>query len=175
EHVATALVEKGISCLAVDLRGHGKSEGGPDGYKQFSDEEHQEKVWDVRAAWKFLSEHGVQMERTALVGASIGANLAIRYLAENASFAIAVALSPGRNYRGVTTDDAIVRLTPGQMVLLVASEEDTVSAEAVALLHEKNPLQTEVVLKQDIGHGTDMLAQDRALQDSVIDWVAERI
>ncbi|NOY35680.1 MAG: alpha/beta fold hydrolase, partial [bacterium] len=37
---AAGLNKAGFQCLAIDLRGHGESEGGPDGFREFSDEQH---------------------------------------------------------------------------------------------------------------------------------------
>lgn len=172
---AEKLQTLGISSIAIDERGHGESEGGPGGYKEFTDEEQAAKIKDVRAAWAELQKRGATMEKTAIIGGSIGANLAIRYLAENGRFPIGVALSPGIDYRGVTTDDAIVQLTPGQLVLLVASEEDTTSAITVKKLHELNLTQTEVIEKNGIGHATDMIDNDAELFEAVAQWVNERI
>lgn len=172
---AKVLQEKGISSIAIDQRGHGESEGGPGGYKEMTDEEQREKIWDVRAAWRELTNRGASMEKTALIGASIGANLSIVYLAENATFPVAVALSPGIDYRGVTTDDAIAKLTPGQSVLLIASDEDETSIKSVRLLNEKNPTQTTLIERSGLGHGTTMIGNDRELFDFVVNWVDERI
>lgn len=172
---AEVLQRLGIASIMIDERGHGASSGGPDGYRNFSPEQHLAKLHDVRAAWAALKERGAMMEKTGVIGASIGANLAIRYLAENGSFPIGVALSPGMSYHGVTTDDAIVRLTPGQHVLLVASEEDTEAAKAIQVLNEKNKTQTQLLLRHDLGHGTHMFDADAELLEAVATWVNERI
>src|SRR5690349_13204556 len=73
---AFALSARGIASLAVDFRGHGASEGGPEGYKGFSDDEHQAKRLDVEAGLAWLkAKDDVPI---VIAGASIGANLAIR-------------------------------------------------------------------------------------------------
>lgn len=78
---AEEMRESGYESLAIDLRGHGESEGGPDGYQKFSDEEHQNGIYDLEAAWEFLKSAGAKPEKTALIGASIGANLALEFIA----------------------------------------------------------------------------------------------
>ena len=44
----------GYESLAIDLRGHGESEGGPDGYQKFSDVEHLNSIHVLEASWEFL-------------------------------------------------------------------------------------------------------------------------
>ena len=108
---AYALAERGIACLAIDFRGHGASDGGPDGYRRFSDAEHQAKRLDVDAALAWLRGKGAAPLRVA--GASIGANLAIRAAAEHDDIVACLALSPGLAYRGVTTADAVAGMREG--------------------------------------------------------------
>src|SRR3989304_1434352 len=74
------LREAGFQSLAIDERGHGESvwkNGERIDYKNFTDAEQQEKIRDGEAAMRFLSEQGIRAEQTAIVGASIGANLAL--------------------------------------------------------------------------------------------------
>ena len=122
--LAERMREEGIATLAIDLRGHGESEGGPEGYKQFSDEEHQASWYDVKAAIEFLRSEGAEKKKVLLVGASIGANLALRYLAEKEEIKAAVFLSPGLNYYGVNGEEAAGKLHSGQRVIFVAVRDD---------------------------------------------------
>ena len=51
---AERLQKGGFRVVAIDLRGHGESAGGPVGYKNFSDREHQASVCDLAAAAHFF-------------------------------------------------------------------------------------------------------------------------
>ncbi len=53
DNFARKLNEAGMGVVAIDLRGHGKSQDGPEGYKSFKDEEHQRSIDDIRAAVDF--------------------------------------------------------------------------------------------------------------------------
>ncbi|MFH1631494.1 MAG: alpha/beta fold hydrolase [bacterium] len=171
---AAALAGRGVASIAIDERGHGASEGGPGGYKEFTEAEQQAKILDARAAWEELKRRGAVVEKTVVVGASIGANLAIQ-MAVEARMPAAVALSPGVDYRGVTTDDKIGKLADEQRVLLVASEEDETSFKSILKLGELKPDQVELVKKSGIGHGTTMFENDPELFDYVVNWVAEKL
>ena len=110
------LQEAGYAVLAVDMRGHGQTGGRAD--------------WplaeaDVQTWLDWLrAQEGVDPARLSLVGASIGANLALRGMANDPDVLTAVALSPGLDYRGVTTADAIATIDD-RPVMLVAGQGDT--------------------------------------------------
>src|SRR5207245_1856203 len=83
QELAKALNEAGLSALAIDFRGHGESVSKSDGtrlnYKDFADEQQQAKILDVRGAMEWLRARGAQDSQIAVIGASIGANLALQY------------------------------------------------------------------------------------------------
>ena len=92
----TKLAGHGIGALAIDLRGHGGSTRRVDGegksvldFRTFSDSDHQASIHDVRAALAYMRKRGIGS--IALVGASIGANLALQALAEDATLKGALA------------------------------------------------------------------------------------
>jgi dienelactone hydrolase len=165
---AEKLVAAGYSCLAIDMRGHGESnDGGRLNYRTFSDAEHQAKIRDVEAAFEWLKGKGADMTNTIAVGASIGANLAIQFAANN-GLTTAVALSPGLDYHGVRPEPYVRSLTDGQKVILVASDDDPGSAGAVKTLHAANPAQTVLIEKAGLGHGTRMFDKDPTLIAEIV-------
>lgn len=168
---ADKLVEAGFSCLAIDMRGHGESNmSGALNYRTFTDAQHQATMRDVEAAFAWLAGKGATVETTIAVGASIGANLAINFAAEK-MLPLAVALSPGLNYHGVTTSSAIRALKQGQRVLLVASDDDPESAEGCAILHAMNPSRALLIVRTGLGHGTRMFDKDPILMDELIEML----
>ncbi len=173
ELLATKLQELGTTVLAIDQRGHGESTmHGTLNYENFSDEESRAKILDVEAAFVFLTSLGATEENTSVIGGSIGANLAIQFLTEHPGMKKVVALSPGLLYRGVSTDDKVVRLGADQHILLVASDDDQHRAyEGAQKLHELNPSQTELVLVSGLGHAEAMFDKDPSLADNVIAWL----
>lgn len=168
---AMELEKIGYASVAIDERGHGESTMNHTlDYKQFSEAEQQAKILDVESAFEFLKEKGFREEDIVLVGASIGANLTIQFLSEHSQVPFGIALSPGLNYRGVKTDEFIRQLHDGQRIVLVASDDD--DRESVAscrALHEINPLQTQLIEKQNLGHGTNMFIADPELIQELLD------
>lgn len=167
---AFALAERGISSLAIDFRGHGASDGGPDAYKGFSPEQHQAKRHDVEAGLAWLRAKAALP--ISVAGASIGANLALRAIAEHDDIAACVALSPGLDYRGIRTDDVPGRLRPGQRALVVDSAEDALSREGVDALEASASDRMEFLRMEGLGHGTRMLDRDPELFRKVVEWMS---
>lgn len=165
--------EAGWHALAIDLRGHGESQGGPDGYKRFSDAEHQASELDVEAGARFLQSKGVAA--LSLGGASIGANLALQYLAEHPDAHAAFLLSPGLAYRGVRTDAAARFLWTGQAVFYVASRDDPYSADTVRELFEATSegVTKAIRLFETAGHGTTIFERKPECMDEVMAWLHE--
>lgn len=164
EPIVAALFERGYASLAFDQRGHGQSTmGGTLDYKNFDEGQQQAKRLDLEATLDWAHEQGFDNAHTILIGASIGANLAIRALAQHPDLPLAIALSPGLNYRGVRTDDAIMQIRPNQKVVLVASDDDDrPSWESVHELHRLNP-STVLIKRHGLGHGTNMTDNDPTL------------
>jgi alpha-beta hydrolase superfamily lysophospholipase len=141
-------------------------------YKNFSDAEQQEKILDARAAVKWLEENkGATKDKLTVIGASIGANLALEYLAENPEVGKAALLSPGLDYRGVKTDALVKKINTGQKVLLLASSDDEYSFQTIRELNRLNSAQTELREFSGLGHGTTMFERKPELMDEVINWI----
>lgn len=176
---AAKLIEAGFShVLAIDLRGHGESREGSGGvrldYELFEDEEHMKKIHDVEGAVEWLKKmHGVDTAHLAVIGASIGANLSIVYAAAHHEIPAAVALSPGLDYRGVTTGDAVAEMSDSQALYLAASEEDTLSFRTGRRLAGLKP-DAVVIEFGAAGHGTTMFEREPAFMDMLIDWLKEK-
>lgn len=169
------LNEVGMSALAIDLRGHGDSLNKSDGtylnYKNFSNAEHQWSMYDVEAAVDFLKQKGA--EKIFVIGASIGANLALQYAAEHSDIRAAVLLSPGLDYRGILTADLPPQLRAGQAAYYAASSEDSYSADSVRTLYQKTPeaVKKEEKIFDNAGHGTDMFTHEPDFEGQIISWL----
>lgn len=159
---ALALQEAGYHVLAVDLRGHGTSAGGPFGFKQMNEVEFRKTDQDVAASVSDLRQRpGVDGSRIALVGASIGANAAVIRCTQDPNIKAVVALSPGRTYRGINAEAAL----PGckAPMFFVVSENDTYAANSARVMAKAAGDLVELKVLKGQEHGTNMLKSSKDL------------
>jgi dienelactone hydrolase len=172
---AFKLQEAQYATLAIDLRGHGEStnkNGIELNYKNFSDAEHQQTRLDVEASLKFLENKGFALEKIIVGGASIGANLTIEALAAHPQIKRGIALSPGLDYRGITTEDKVKKLNNTQKIFLAAGAEDEYSTQSVNALQKLTQNNSTLHLYTDnAGHGTTMFEKHPELMNELIEWI----
>ena len=173
---AKVLQALGYHVLAIDLRGHGESlfNEKPVPWRKLSKNSFARVSNDVTAAAAWLrKQKGVDQNRIALVGASVGANASLVAASlKNSGIKTAVLLSPGINFRGVKTDEAIKAY--GGPVLIVVSEADKYSAESSTYLAEHSKTSTLKIYKGK-SHGTMILLEREDLSGIIIDWLKEKL
>jgi pimeloyl-ACP methyl ester carboxylesterase len=163
DQLATRLAAEGIGALAVDLRGHGESQGNADDYAGM--------VQDVRAARRLLAlREDVIPSRIGLAGASLGATIAAQAAAEDPSITALALLSPSLEYRGLRID-AAVRKYGARPVLLIASDDDGYAARSARELQKAGGGAREIMILTRAGHGTAMLAGDPDLGRRLLEWL----
>lgn len=174
--LAKELNKNGFATLAIDLRGHGQStdqNGKKLDYAIFTEREHQASRLDVDSAFEFLAQKGFRENAVSLVGASIGANLALDAMRRYAGVSRAVLLSPGLDYRGVKTEPAMRALNAGQKVWLVAAEEDNYSANTVLKLQQMKPDAATMTVFSGSDHGTTLFSSQTNLISDIVKFLAQ--
>jgi len=164
----------GYENLAIDLRGHGESDGGPDGYKSFADSQHQKSILDLEAAANYLiKERQATSDKIIFIGASIGANLSLQYISEHSEFKTVILLSPGLNYRGIKTESLAKNLRAGQKVFFVSSRDDGENAEENQKLYQSVPagVEKEIKIYEAAGHGTTILENEQELKNLILEFL----
>lgn len=152
EPFAKLLQQEGFSAIAVDLRGHGESDGN---YERFTDDDFRKMLQDAVAAAQALDRRGKRV--AGIVGASIGANTALRY--SSIQNEPAVLLSPGLVYHGIDIDGVTSRAP----VLIVVAQEDAYSAESSQELYENNLFgERKLLLTSGKLHGSFLLDETGA-------------
>lgn len=164
---AERLQRSGITALAVDLRGHGQSGGNGGDLAAMAG--------DVRASIAWLGTRpGVQPAALAVVGASLGASLAVLAAADTPLVRAVALVSPSLDYRGVRLDAASIKAIRNRQVWLAASTEDPYALRTVRELADGSETH-EQRLSTVRGHGTMLLAADDDLARALVDWLRARL
>lgn len=152
--------------LALDLRGHGASGGSQEWGKM---------PQDVAVAWAALIQRpDVDPERTAIIGASIGANLALVQAAHEPRIRGVVLLSPGLEYRGIKTADPMQAY--GQRpVLIVAAQDDGYAADSSRKLNDLAKGERQLEMFTGNAHGTDLLSAQPGLRWLILEWLEKML
>jgi len=159
---APQLQAAGYSVLAIDLRGHGETGGKVDWNKEPAD------VTEIVNQIRNLP--GVDQTRISVIGASIGANLAIRACADLQLCHSVVLISPALNYQGVQALDPLTRYGNGP-VLIVASRDDPPSGADSVTLDKAAKGNHTLQLYAGKVNGTDLFSAQPDLTRLIIQWL----
>lgn len=165
--------EAGYLCLAVDLRGQGESlppRGQPSSQRDFSTEDWKRALYDIAAAREAILACGAHPDNLAIVGAGLGANLALQYAVADPAMQAVVMVSPGLDYQGIQTDKAIIALA-NRPVLLMASKGDSYAAGSCARLKALAPSFSELREYEGAAHGVDLLSGNSLAAEQILLWL----
>lgn len=165
---AADLTAVGLSVLAIDLRGHGGS-GGSAGTLA-------DMTQDVRAAVAWLAaQPGVRPDAIGVVGASLGANLALLAAADTPLVRVVAAVSPSLDYRGLRLTPDVLRRIGDRPVWMAASTEDPFALRTLKELANDTMVTREQQLSSEVAHGTALLGADRSLAQALVEWLRNRL
>ena len=156
--------DAGISALTIDLRGHGGSSGSPSNLAAM--------VQDVRAAAQWLAARSmVRPDAIAIVGASLGASLALLAAADTPLVRAVGAVSPSIEYRGLRTDTALIKRIGARPIWLAASTEDPLALRTVRDFAAESSGAREQHVSSVAAHGTQLLDRDGDVGRALVDWL----
>jgi alpha-beta hydrolase superfamily lysophospholipase len=165
--VAERLQDAGVTALAIDLRGHAGSAG--------NGSELPLMVGDVQAAVSWLAaQPGTRAGGLAIVGASLGANLAAIAAADSPAVRAIALLSPSLDYRGIRLDASVVARLGDRSLWFAASAHDPYALRSLRELSADRP-QVEQRVSDARAHGTRLLAEDPELARALVDWLKGRL
>ena len=168
--LADKLSASGVSTVAVDLRKHGENVTGDK--PEIADEDYQAMKQDVAAAVAYLRAQGV--EDISIVGASIGANLALNVAAADPQIGNVVLLSPGMEYKGVEITEAL-EAYGDRPLLCVVSKDDRYSAKTGLYIEAQARGYHKLEVYDAAGHGTRMMNKAPGLEPLLVSWLTGSI
>lgn len=172
--LAVRLQRLGYESMAIDLRGHGESDAGPNGYLNFSDVQHQKGILDLEAAFDYLmGNRKATNDKVFFIGASIGANLSLQYISQHPECKTAILLSAGLNYHGIETEPLVKSLKAGQKVFFISAKDDDDNAEENQKLFDLMPVGAENKIKiyDSGGHGTNILKNQPEANNLIVEFI----
>lgn len=165
--LADKFLRQNLLVMTVDLRGHGGSTKPEDPAMTAMD--WLSTVEDARAGVAALKARGAQ--RVAIVGAEIGANLALVVGAEDPSVASVTLLSPGLDYKGIVTGEAAKRYG-ARPILFVVSKDDSYGVRSATALDNLSPGPHTVQTFEAAGKGTRMFSKEPTLEGQILGFVS---
>lgn len=177
-----ALHEAGFAVLAIDMRGHGQSVGpaAMDLPRRVADRDpklFREMYRDVQAAYLWLAgQPEADLNRFALVGASVGCSVALNYAGRDRSVDAVVCLTPGTKYLGIDSlRDA--RKYGRRPLLLLAAEPERSAADTLTGFIPGATMQivpghadNEMAL-----HGTNMLGRVPKVEQTIVEFLLKAV
>ena len=163
---ADKLQKHGYGYFAYDARGHGASNfyanKTPIDYKSFGyggDGSNWSKMTsDLECAINYLiNDLSIKSSKIGVIGASLGANVALNYAANNKSLQQVVLLSPGLDYAGVKTEQTIESFSK-RAIFIAASPGDIYAYNSSQILYSKIKQNKNAVFQNGSGrlHGVQM-------------------
>ena len=161
------LVANGYRVLNIDVRGTGGRTRGAINWNQAREDT---QTW---LEWLY-QQPGVRLDAVFLIGSSMGSSLALVGCEAAQYCAGVVAISPGLNYFGVRTRNAILSGFPA---LLVYADDDYYSARDVPLMEamaEENNLETlTTLIYSGRTHGVALFAEEDFIP-AILEWLSWR-
>jgi dienelactone hydrolase len=156
--------DAGITALTIDLRGHGGSSGSAGDLPAM--------IQDVRAAARWLaSRANVRPDAIAIVGASLGASLALLAATDVPQVRAIGVVSPSLDYRGLRTDTALIKRLGSRSLWLAASTEDPLALRTLRDFAAESSGPREQFVSSAAAHGTMLLDRDGEAGRSLVDWL----
>ena len=162
------LLAGGYAVLNVDMRGHGDSGGARDWDLAIDD-------IDVWTDWLETNGH-INEGGLVIIGASIGANVAVIGCAESELCRGVIALSPGLDYRGVQPESALTDGLAERSALFAAAHGDSYSAQTIRQMFSNAQGDVTARLFRGRAHGTRLFDTDyEGLSRLILSWLAEQL
>lgn len=124
----------------------------------------------IQAAFDYFQQVGIEPKRIALVGADVGASLALQYGAGNTAVSAVALISPGLDFGGISAEKALAEYGRGAAYFVSASG-DAFSADSARTLQAKAAGFSELREYPGAAHGTDLFTVSENSVAQLLDWL----
>lgn len=163
----------GFTVVCFDMRGHGESvlkNGQPIDFKEFTTKDWRGVSLDLDAVVERLITDGADPSRMGVVGAGLGANLALRYAAERPAVHSVVLISPGRVYEGIGIQEPLQSFNR-RPLLVLAAENDPFSAQSAQEIQREASGYAELRMYPGPAHGVELLHFSNSARAQILQWL----
>lgn len=166
-NLAAELQDRNFEVMTLDFRGHGESDGEEDDLKEA---DYLNMVNDAAEAVEYLRDINADMD-IAIMGAGLGANVALQLASRDDTITAVVLVSPQHNYRGVKITKLNKSFT--RSIYFTVSRADAISLAATETLYQDNPSATKQlrIAEEAKGRGTKLLNNTPKLREAIIGWL----
>lgn len=166
-NLAAELQDRNFEVMTLDFFGHGDSDGSEE---ELTEVDYLNMVDDAAEAVEYLRDINSDMD-LAVIGAGLGANVAMQLASRDDSIAAVVAVSPQHNYRGVKITKLNKSFT--RPIYFLVSRADAVSLAATETLYQDNPSANKElrIAEEAKGRGTKLVNKAPKLRAAIIDWL----
>ena len=163
---AAELQDSNFEVMTLDFRGHGASTGN---WQRFDEADFRQLVNDAAEAVEYLRDINTDMN-IAVVGAGIGANVAVQLADRDPAIAAVALLSPNYEYKGIKITAATAQYT--RPVYYIVSQDDSESYTATTELYATAPSTAkQLQVYETGGRGTKLLRHQPELSQLLIHWL----
>jgi pimeloyl-ACP methyl ester carboxylesterase len=176
------LNDAGFAVLAIDLRGHGESRGAPELNLADRVAKGDKKLFalmqkDVDAAYNWLAQQPhLDLSRFAIVGASVGCSIALKYAARDKSVDAVVCMTPGLAYMGIDSREDVKKFGQRPLLLLASDAEREatddlarINPDATVKIFPGNPAEAQAL------HGTLMFGKVPDVEKTIADFLVKSV
>ncbi|MBN2303074.1 MAG: alpha/beta fold hydrolase [Anaerolineae bacterium] len=156
------LFEAGYSVLTVDLRAHGET-GGDDDWVLAEDDTQRWLAW-------LRDQPGIDPDAVSIVGASLGADIGLRVMADDPQLVTLVGLSVLLDALGINTEEAVVAIGDRPLFLVFAQRVEAEALTAVTLLAASQG-DVQLRLYNTTACCTYLIMMEDDLAPAIIDWL----
>jgi pimeloyl-ACP methyl ester carboxylesterase len=113
----------------------------------------------------------VRPDAIGIVGASLGASLALQAAIDLPQVRAIALLSPSLDYRGLRTDVGLIKRLGARSIWFAASAEDPLALRTVRDMAAEPSGPREQHVSSSVAHGTAILDKDPEVARSLVDWL----